>query len=108
MPKLCNFYLLHNILEIEKNEGKTINLYKKHNQIVKETLENMAEKRKIVPNYIKDTWDRKFRLLSSSSKNSKEFEHQAKKSRRLLSIRKLIEGFDDLIFTLFPMLSANA
>lgn len=100
--KLSNFYLLHNILEIEKNEGKTINLYKSHNQIVKQTLKNMAEKRKIVPNYIKDTWDRKFRLLSSSSKNSKEFEHQAKKSRRLLSIRKLIEGFDDLIFTLFP------
>ncbi len=97
------FVILEHIRKIESDESFAtfyLNL-KNYLTIVDELSDLMSAKNALTADILKTVWNDNFQVYIDSP-NFKEFKRQAEKKRSLWPIRKYIEYFDDLVFTLFP------
>ncbi len=75
--------------------------FKKYLEIVEEITALMDKKNKLTNDITLSVWNDKFNVYLDCP-DFKEFKRQASKKRMLWPIRKYIEHFDELAFTLFP------
>ncbi|MDN5338424.1 MAG: hypothetical protein PWQ20_1494 [Thermotogaceae bacterium] len=119
LPKL---FILDNIFRIEKKERDFLSVYKVYEKHVEQIKNHMENKMMNVSEYILYKWNKKFKTIINNAssykgfaypfspnhfvhivqRDYKEFKRQAKKKRRLWSLRKYIEEFKILVFNLFP------
>jgi superfamily I DNA and/or RNA helicase/very-short-patch-repair endonuclease len=103
VEKIPSFFILNNIIEIEKKESDVLSYYKEYNNLVKSTREYMERKKRFVPEYIVYKWNKIFNEKTlENPKLLKEFQRQVNKKRNLFSLRKFIEDFRELVFDFYP------
>jgi superfamily I DNA and/or RNA helicase/very-short-patch-repair endonuclease len=100
---LLEFVTLYHISEIEKEDKvqKALGYIDSFDNIIDSVKNKMSAKQKLSREYVLAQWDNKIGSLMLE-KGFREFKRQANKKRALLSIRKYLEEYWDMILKVFP------
>lgn len=103
-----NFYLLHNIEEIETSEKEILYYYKNFEIILKDIQLSMNTKISLIPVGIKYIWENKvLNLLKQMKIDLPSIVNYMKNTEIKLKLKEFLSSFKEVIFNIYPCVLIN-